>query len=166
MECSLLDSSVHGISQARILERVAISFSRRSSWPRGQACVSCIGRQILYHWARHVGSSHLAFVVQLRSPGWLFVTPWTVAHLAPLSSTVARNLFTFRCIGSVILSNLCCPLLLLPSVFLSISVFSNELALCIRWRKYWSFSFSKTPSSEYSGLISFRIDWFDLLYCL
>ena len=58
---------------------------------------------------------------------------------------------------------LCCPLLLLPSIFPSIRVFSNELALCIRWPKYWSFSFSISPSSEYSGLISFRIDWFDLL---
>ena len=69
-------------------------------------------------------------------------------------------------IESVMLSNhliICCPLLLLPSIFPSIKVFSNESALCIRWPKYWSFSFSISPSNEYSGLISFRIDWFDLL---
>ena len=80
--------------------------------------------------------------------------------------TISRSLLKFMPIESVMLSNhltLCCSLLLLPSVFPSIGIFSNELALCIRWPKYWSFSFSISPSNDYSGLISFRIGWFDLL---
>ena len=85
---------------------------------------------------------------------------------APLSFTISWSLLKFMSIESVMLSNhltLCSPLLLLPSVFPSFRVFSNELALHIRWPMYWSFSFSISPSNEYSGLISFRIDWFDLL---
>ena len=92
------------------------------------------------------------------------MTPWTAAHQAPLSFTISQALLKFISIKSVIPSNhlaLCHPLLLLPSIFPSIRVFSNELALHFRWSKYWSFSFSISPSSEYSGLISFRIDWFD-----
>ena len=94
------------------------------------------------------------------------MTPWNVAHQASLSFTISWSLLQIISIESVMLSNhliLCCPLLLLPSVFISIRVFSNELALCIRWPKYWSFSFSISPSSEYLGVISFRIDWFGLL---
>ena len=93
------------------------------------------------------------------------MTPWTAARQASLSITISQNLLKLISIKSVMSSNrliLCHPLLLLPSVFPSIRVFSNELALCIRWLKYWSFSFSISPSNEYSGLISFRIDWFDL----
>ena len=104
--------------------------------------------------------------VQLLSCVWLFVTPWTAACLASLSSTISQSLLKLMPIKSVMPSNhliLCHPLLLPPSIFPSIRVFSNELALCIRWPKYWSFSFSINPSNEYSGLISFRIDWFDLL---
>ena len=85
---------------------------------------------------------------------------------ASLSFTVSQNLITLMSIESVIPSNhliLCCPLLLMPSISPSIRGFSNESALPIRWPKYWSFSFSISPSNEYSGLISFRIDWFDLL---
>ena len=85
---------------------------------------------------------------------------------ASLSFTVSQNLLTLLSIESVIPSNhlvLCCPLLLMPSISPSIRGFSNESALPIRWPKYWSFSFSISPSNEYSGLISFRIDWFDLL---
>ena len=85
-------------------------------------------------------------------------------HQSPLSSTIPWSFLKFLCFGSVMLSNhliLCCPLLLLPSVFPSIRVFSNESAIRIRWPKYWSFRIS--PSNEYSGLISFRIDWVDLL---
>ena len=106
------------------------------------------------------------FVVQLLSCVRLFVTPWTAARWAPLSSTVSQNLLKFISIESVMLSNhliLCRPLLLLPSIFPSITVFSSELGLHIRWPKYWSFSFSISPASEQSGLISFRVDWFDLL---
>ena len=93
-----------------------------------------------------------------------FATPWTAARQASLSFTISRSLLKFMSIVSVMPSNhliLCCPLLLLLSVFPRIRVFSNESALCIGWPKYWSFSIS--PSNEYSGLISFRIDWFDLL---
>ena len=93
-------------------------------------------------------------------------SPWTAAHQAPLSSTISRSRLKFKSFQSVKPSNyliLCCPLLLLPSIFPSIRVFSNELAFHIRWPKYWRFSFSISPSNEYSGLISFRIDRFDIL---
>ena len=104
--------------------------------------------------------------VQSLSRVWLFVTPWTAAHQASLSITNSWSLLKLMSIESVMPSNhliLCRPLLLLPSIFPSIRVFSNESLLCIRWPKYWSFSFSISPSNEYSGLISFRIDWFYLL---
>ena len=103
-------------------------------------------------------------VVQSLSRVQLFATPWTAAHQASLSLTISWSLLKLMSIESVMQSNhltLCRPLLLPPSVFPSISVFSNESALCIRWPKYWSFSFS--PSNEYSGFISFRIDWYYLL---
>ena len=96
----------------------------------------------------------------------LFVTPWTTTHQAFLSITSSRSLLKLMSIESVMPSNhliICRPLLLLPSIFPSIRVFSSESILCIRWPKYWSFSFSISPSSEYSGLISFRMDWLDLL---
>ena len=95
----------------------------------------------------------------------LFVTPWTAACQASLSITISRSLFKLMSIESMIPSNhliFCHLLLLLLSISGSIRVFSNELALQIRWPKYWSFSFSISPSSEYSALISFRIDWYDL----
>ena len=104
--------------------------------------------------------------VQSLSPIWLVATPWTAAHQASLSITSPRYLLKLMSIESVMPSNhliLCRPLLLLPSVFPSIRVFSNELTLHIRWPNYWSFSFSISPFSEYSGLTSFRMDWFDLL---
>ena len=97
---------------------------------------------------------------------WLFATPWTAAHQATQAFTVFWSLLKFMSIESVMPSNhlvLCCALLLLLSIFPSIRVFSNELALHIRWPKYWSFSFSISPSIEYSGLIFFRIYWLDLL---
>ena len=93
-------------------------------------------------------------------------TPWTQHAKLPCSSLSPGVCSNSCLIESVILCKhfiLCCPLLLLPSVFLSIRVFSNESALCLRWPKYWNFSFSISPSNEYSGLISFRIDWLDLL---
>ena len=96
----------------------------------------------------------------------LFGTPWTAACQAPLTSTVSPSLFKFMSTESVMLSHhfiLRCPLLLLPSIFPNIRVFSNELALCIRWPKFWSFGLSISPSNEYLGLISSRMDWFDLL---
>ena len=103
--------------------------------------------------------------VQLLSPVQLFATPWTAARQASLSVN-SRSLLKLMSIELVMPSNyliLCHPLLLLPSIFPSIRVFSNELAVCIRWPECWSFIFSTSPSNAYSGLISFRIDWFDLL---
>ena len=94
------------------------------------------------------------------------MTPWTAARQASLSITNSQSLLKLMPIESVMPSNhliLCCPLLLPPSIFPSIRVFSNESALRIRWPKYWSFSFNISPSNEYSGQISFRMDWFDLL---
>ena len=105
-------------------------------------------------------------VVQLPTHVWLFVTPWTAAHQASLSLTISQSFPKFMSIVLVKPSSnliLWCPLLLLPSIFPSIRDFSIELAVCIRWPKYWSFSFSISPSNEYSGLISLKIDWCDLL---
>ena len=94
----------------------------------------------------------------------LFLTPWTVACQASLSFTISWSWLKLMSIASVMPSNhLCRSLLLLSSTFPRIRVYSNESALHIRWPKYWSFSFSISPSNEYSGLISFRMDWFDLL---
>ena len=117
---------------------------------------------------QHSGKGSLFFVavVQLLSCVRLFVTPWTVARQTSLSLTISQSLLKLTSIELVISSNhlnLCCPLLLLPSIFPSIRVFSNELGLHIRWPEYWSFNYSISPSSEYSGLICYRIDWFDLL---
>ena len=94
------------------------------------------------------------------------MTPWTAAHQASLSITNSQSLLKFMSTESVMPSNhliLCRPFLLLPSIFPSIRVFSNESALHIRWPKYWSFSFNIRPSNEHPGLISFRMDWLDLL---
>ena len=110
------------------------------------------------------GSWRMTFVVQSLCRIRLFATPWTAAHQASLSS-ISQSLLKLMSITSVMRFNhllLCHPLLLLPSIFPTIRIFSNESALCIRWPKYWNFSFSISPSNEYSGLISFRIDWFDL----
>ena len=97
---------------------------------------------------------------------WLFATPWTAARQASLSITNSQSVLKLMSIESVMPSNhliLCRPLLLLPLIFPRIRVFSKETVLRIRWPKYWSFSFSISPSNEYSGLISFRMDWLDLL---
>ena len=105
-------------------------------------------------------------VVQSLSRLQLFVTPWTAACKASLSITNSQSLLKLMSIESVMPSNhliLYRPLLLLPSIFPSIRVFSNESVLHIRWQKYWSFSFNISPSNEYSGLISFRMDWLDLI---
>ena len=104
--------------------------------------------------------------VQSLSHVWFFATPWTAACQASLSITSSQSLLKLMSIESVMPSNhliLCRPLLLLPSLFPSIRVFPNESVICIRWPKDWNFSFNISPSNEYSGLISCRIDWFDLL---
>ena len=110
--------------------------------------------------------SKCVVVIQPLTHVRLFMSPWTAACQAPLSPTICQSWLQFMSIESVMLSNhlmLCHPLLLLPSLFPSIRVISNELALPNKWPEYWSFSFGISPFNEYSGLISFRIDWFDLL---
>ena len=104
--------------------------------------------------------------VQSLSHVRLFATPWIATRQTSLSITNYQSLLKLMSIESVMPSShliLCCPLLLQPSLFPSISIFSNESVLHIRWTKYWSFSFSISPSNEYSGLIAFRMDWLDLL---
>ena len=107
-------------------------------------------------------------IVIVQSLSWvrLFVTPWTAAHQASLSFTISQSSLRLISIELMMPSNhliLCCSLLLLPSIFSSIRILSNESDLHIRWPKYWSFSFSISPFSEYSRLLSFRTEWFDLL---
>ena len=104
--------------------------------------------------------------VQLLSHIQLFATPWTAAHQTSLSITNSQSLLKLMSIELVMPSNhliLCCPILLLPSIFPNVRVFSSELVLHMRWPEYWSFSFSISASNEYSGLISFRMDWLDVL---
>ena len=166
-ELSLPGSSVHGISQARTLEWVAIFFSKASSQPRDQICLSCIGRWVLYCWATwELPLLTLSASVQSLSRVRLFATPWTAACQVSLSITNSWSLLKLMSIELVMPSNrliLCHPLLLPPSIFPRFRVFSNESVLHIRWPKYWSFSFNISPSNEYSGLISFRMDWLDFL---
>ena len=126
----------------------------------------CIGIWVLLYefWKRP--SKIPVNVTCLLSPVQLFATPWIAACQAFLSFTIFWSLLRLMSIESVMSSNhliLCHPIFLLPSIFASIRVFSNESALFIRWPKYRSFSFSISPSNEYSGLMSFRIDWLDLL---
>ena len=110
-------------------------------------------------------NSYLALCssIQSLSSVQLFATPWTAAHLTITNSQSLLNHVSIESVTPSHHLNLCYPLLLLPSVFPSIRLFSNESVLCIRWPKYWSFSFSISPSIEYSGLISFRMDWLNLL---
>ena len=159
-------SSVHGISQARILEWVAISYSKGSFWPRDWNWIcfpSSTGRWFLYLWATWEAPYTHFVVVQSPSYVRLFATPWTTACQASVSLTISQSLPKFMSIASVRPSGhlipWCSPLLL-PSIFPSIRDFSNELAVHIRWPKYWCFSIN--PSNEYSRLIFIKIDWFDL----
>ena len=168
MDHSPPGSSVHGILQASILGWVAMPSSRGSSWPRDRiwvSVISCTGRWVLYH-SCHLGSPINIFSsVQSLSRVRLFVTPWIAACQASLSITNSQSSLRLTSIESVMPSihlTLCHPLLL-PPIPPSIRVFSNESTLCMRWPKYWSFSFSISPSNEYSGLISFKMDWLDLL---
>ena len=126
------------------------------TWPFGMLCNFCQKLDILCR----------IVVVQLLSLVQLFMTPWTAARQASLSFTISQSLLKLMSIELVTPSShpiLCCPLLLLPPIPPSIRVFSNESTLRMRWPKYWSFSFSISPSNEHPGLISFRIDWLDLL---
>ena len=127
---------------------------------------SCSNTQALAASIGHWGWGPQFSSVQSLSRVWLFVTPWIATRQASLSITNSRSLLKLMSIESVMPSNhliLCLPLYLLPSIFPSIRVFSYESVLHIRGPKYWSFSFSISPSNEYSGLISFRMDWLDLL---
>ena len=117
-------------------------------------------------WLSECSRKNFCVSVQSLSCVRFFVTPWTAAHQAWLSITNSQSLLRLMSFTSVMPSNhliLCCPLLLPPSIFSSIRLFSNESVLRIRWPEYWSFSFSISPSNEYSGPISFRIDWLDTL---
>ena len=164
MDCNLPGSSVHGISQARILEWVVFSFSKGfPGFPNpGIKLVSpaLAGRFFTTEPpGKPLDPGHFSSFAQS------FLTLWDPMNQASLSITNSWSLLKFMSIESVMPSNhliLCHPLLLPPSIFPSIRVFSNESALCLMWPKYWSFSFSVSPSSEYSGLISFRMDWLDL----
>ena len=161
MDCGPPGSSVHGILQARTLEWVAMSSSRGSSQSRDQTWVSIspalagrffttsvTGEAQYTHTRTRI---HIHVVVQSLSLVLLFATPRTAARQASLSSTISRSLLKLISTESVMPSNhlfLCYPLLLLPSIFPSIRVFSNESALCIRWPKCWSFNLSISPSNE------------------
>ena len=116
--------------------------------------------------ARREEMAVIVVVVVVQPHVQLFSTPWTAARQASVSFTISRSLLKLMSIEFVVLSShliLCRPLLLLPLIFPSIRVFSSESSLLIRWPKFWSFSFSISPSNDYSGLISLRIDWFDRL---
>ena len=174
MNCSPPGSSVHGILQARILEWVAMSSSHRNFLTQGSNPHLLWFMQAESSLLNHLGSPYLNnqlvksyakidhnwyTSVQLQSRIWLFVAPWTAACQASLSITNYWSLLKLISIELVMPSNhliLCHTLLLLPSIFPSIKVFSNESALPIRWPKYWSFRIS--PSNECSGLILFRFD--------
>ena len=130
--------------------------------PRWPNWVTVSLQMVNLRWGHSVHFSSVQSLSRVR----LFATPWTAAHQASLSITNSRSSLKLMSIELVMPSNhliLCCPLLLPPSIFPSIRVFSNESVLRIRWPKHWSFSFSISPSNDYLGLISFRIDWLDLL---
>ena len=157
----------------RILEWVAYPFFRGSSQPRNWTEVSCISGEsqpwdigMIICLLKISAEAQQFSSVQSLSHVQLFATPRTAAHQASLSITNSQSLLKLRSIVLVMPSNhliLCCLFLLPPSIFPSIRVFSNESVLRISWPHYWSFSFSISPSIEYSGLISFRMDWLDLL---
>ena len=149
MDCSLPHTSAHRVVQARVLEWGAIAFSRKEA-----------------HWLYFTLNSDTHSSVQF-SDSVMSISLCPMDHSMPglLSITISRSLPKPMSIELVMPSNhliLCCPLLLLPSNFPSIRVFSNESVLHIKWPKYWCFSFNISPSSEYSELISFRMDWLDL----
>ena len=129
-------------------------------------CKSCFATLLWLQGNSESTSNNLLSSAQSLSCVWLFATPWIAAHQASLSSTNSQSLLKLMPIESVMPSNhfiLCRPLLLSPSIFPSNRVFSSESVLPIRWPKYWSLSFSISPFNEYSELISFRMDWLDLL---
>ena len=145
LEISFSWAQVYGWSKPRLIIVCGEDLSASRPW------------RSYWHHLNSACSSIAVVVVQSLSHVWLFAIPGTAARQASLSFTISQSLLKLTSIESVMPSNhliLCCPLLLLPSIFPNIKVFSNESALCIRWPKYWSFSFSISPSNEYSGLIS------------
>ena len=162
MDCCLPGFSVHGILQARILKWVAIPSSRGSFLPRDWTLISCSTWIAGRFFTTEPPGKSLHFAVQSFSHVWFFVTPWAASCQASLSSVSLSFLMSTELVMPCNHLILRCHLLL-PSIFPSIRVFSYEWVLLIREPKYWSFSFSIIPSNEYSGLISFRIDKFDLL---
>ena len=178
------EQMLHGLG-GRLLGNLSCwSVQRRRTmcgriWPSTQALGSVpesvvfgVGRRFQQLLLQPILMKHILHVctvlssIQSLSHARLFATPWTAARQSSLSITNSQSLLKLMSIELVMPSNhliLCYLPLLLPSIFPSIRVFSNESVLCIRWIKYWSLSFSISPSNEYSGLISFRIDWFDFL---
>ena len=168
LDCNPPGSSVHEILQARVLTWVAMPSCEDLPDPGIEPgpFVSPASARVFFYHSCHLGSpGYFQFIlVQSLSRVQHFATPWNSARQASLSITNSRSSLKLMSIKSMMPSShriLCRPLLLLPPIPSSIRVFSNELALGIRWPKYWSFSISS--SNEYTGLISFRIDWFDLL---
>ena len=174
MDCSPPGSSVHGISQERTLEWVAIYFSRGSSWPTDRTLISCIGRRVLCHWATREVLMYREDIkilvkvsVQFSSVGQSCPTLCDPMNRSTPGLPVHHQLPEFtqthvHWVGYVIqpshpVISSCRPLFLLPPIPPSIRVFSNESILCMRWPKYWSFGFSISPSNDYPGLISFRM---------
>ena len=172
MACSPIDSSVHGLLQARILELVTMSSSRGSSQPRDWTQISCIFCSAGGFFTSEPSGKPLCIYiyqfssVQLLSRVLLFSTPWIVARQVSLSITNSQSSLRLTSIESVMPSShliLCRPLLFLPPIPPSIRVFSNESALHVRWPQYWSFSFRIIPSKKIPGLISFRmVGWISL----
>ena len=164
MDCRPLGSSLHRTFQARILEWVAVSFSKGFSHSRYQTQVSCTAGR--FFTTELLGLPRMPFSsAQSLSHVRLFATPWVTACQASLSITNSQSPPKPMSIESVMPSShliLCCSLLLLPPIPPSIRVFSNESVLCMRWPKYWSFSFSIIPSKEITGLISSRTGWISL----
>ena len=146
---------VHHVIIYNILTKAYMDFEKESMW-----CEKNMS------FEKNMLCQNMFSSVRSLSHVWLFATPLTEAHQTSLSITNSPSLLKFISIELVMPSNhliICRPLFLLPSIFPSIRVFSNESVLCIRWPKFWSFNFSISPSNEHSGLIFFRIDWFDLL---
>ena len=164
--CSVMSDSLqpHGLQHARPScpsPTPKVYLDLNVLWFQQNAWIETKG----FSWTYELLNCNISSVQSL-SRVQLFATPWTTAHQASLSITNSQSLLKLMSIESVMPYNhliLCRPLLLLPSIFPSIRVFSNESALCIRWPKCWSFSFNISPSNEHPGLISFRMDWLDLL---
>ena len=155
------------MGQNQVHCRTGKSYERFVQWRPSEKLQVLSQHVCLLHFSMNVKDRSLTQFssVQSLSHFWLFVTPWTAARQASLFITNSQSLLKLMSIELVMPSNhlILCHTLLLPSILPSIRVFSSESVLHIRWPKYWSFSFNISPSNEYSGLISFRIDWFDLL---